>query len=72
MDTEAQTPPAPVPVGTLYMHADGNFSIQSLLTSPRDLARVLSSLTTNIVAQLSDPPPPPVPAAGPVDGGEAA
>lgn len=63
MDNEPQTKPqTPVPVGTLYMHGDGNFSIQSSLSSPRDLARVLSELTSNIISQLTDPALPPMPA----------
>jgi hypothetical protein len=62
MDNEPQTKPqTPVPVGTLYMHGDGNFSIQSSLSSPRDLARVLSELTSNIISQLTDPALPEMP-----------
>jgi len=77
MDTEIPTigpvpPPAvPVPIGTIYMHGDGNFSVQSSLASPRDLARVLSELTSSIIGQLANPPVTPavIDSAG---GGEAA
>jgi len=60
MDTETQNK-TPVPVGTLYMHGDGNFSIQSSLASPRDLARVLVELASNVISQLADPPLPEMP-----------